>query len=84
MYVFQFKSTLIVKEVTVTSGTLGRREITFQLYNLKDYVRIETVAGPPAKLKFVDFDQEQVGSQEIHAREVMLIFFFFFFFFFFF
>ena len=57
---FQLKSTIVVKELSVTTGLLGRREITFQLYSLKDYIRIETVAGPPAKLKFIDLDPEQV------------------------
>ena len=72
--IFQAKSCIIVKDISVTGGTLGRREIAFQFGSMKDYVRIESVAGPPAKLKFIDLDPEQVGFifvflvKSVHVR----------------
>ena len=62
VYLFQSKVTIVVKEITVSSVTLGRKEITFQYQSLKDYIRIESIAGPPDKLKFIDLDPEQVGT----------------------
>ena len=75
-FYFQAKSSIIVKDISVTGGTLGRREITFQFSSMKDYVRIESVAGPPAKLKFIDLDPEQVcflhhTHHHIHLSRIM-------------
>ena len=57
-----------MKDVSVMGGVLGRREIMFQVSSMKDYVRIESVAGPPAKLKFIDLDPEQVCKLSIKLR----------------
>ncbi|XP_060561375.1 structural maintenance of chromosomes flexible hinge domain-containing protein 1-like [Ruditapes philippinarum] len=50
---------MVIKGVVFEGGTLGRKELQITWRNLKDYVRLEMVAGPPAKMKFIHYNTDQ-------------------------
>ena len=50
----------MVKGVVFESGSVGRKEIQCTWNSLKDYVRLEVVAGPPTQVKVLDYDTDEV------------------------
>ncbi len=49
-----------ISGVKFESGSLGSRELCVRWRGLTDYVRLELVAGPPAKLTIPSWDVKQV------------------------
>jgi len=54
-------------------GPLGHREICVKFREMTDYVRVDIVAGPPAKLILPGWDVERVrfGHLKGHYHEKM-------------
>ncbi|XP_013773590.1 structural maintenance of chromosomes flexible hinge domain-containing protein 1-like isoform X1 [Limulus polyphemus] len=50
----------VFKGLKFSDGQLGSREVCVQWNNLKDYFRLEIVAGPPAKIIYPGFDTSQI------------------------
>ena len=48
------------------SGTLGGRELVVSWRGMTDYVRLQMIAGPPAKLIIPNWDVLQVGGSMSH------------------
>ncbi|WAR15910.1 SMHD1-like protein [Mya arenaria] len=49
----------IIKGIVFEGGTIGKKELQIQWKSLKDYVRLEMVAGPPAKIKFLHYNPDE-------------------------
>ncbi|XP_053383340.1 structural maintenance of chromosomes flexible hinge domain-containing protein 1-like isoform X2 [Mercenaria mercenaria] len=50
---------MLIKGVVFEGGTIGRKEVQITWRSLKDYLRLEMVAGPPAKMKFIHYSESQ-------------------------
>lgn len=50
----------VIKGIRFEDGKLGSRELCIQWNDLKDYVRLEMIAGPPAKLIYPNFNTDQL------------------------
>ncbi|KAH3712869.1 hypothetical protein DPMN_072627 [Dreissena polymorpha] len=43
-------------------AAIGKKELMVQWRHLKEYVRLEMEAGPPAQIKLLNYNPEEVGT----------------------
>lgn len=51
---------VVVQSLAFKEGLIGEQEISFKYKDLKEYVKVEVQAGPPAGISLPGWDLEQV------------------------